>query len=92
MIEGVVSVLVLYRIVRRWVGVTPGLIAAGIFAITPIAASMFGHSMEDGALTMSLVLAADSYQLAVTQARLRPLIGAPPGSARASRPRCCRPG
>ena len=75
-IEGVISVLVLYRVVRRWTGVTPGLIAAGIFALTPIAASMFGHSMEDGALTMCLVLAADSYQLAVSQARLRPLIGA----------------
>jgi 4-amino-4-deoxy-L-arabinose transferase-like glycosyltransferase len=67
-IEGVISVLVLYRVVRRWAGVTPGLIAAGIFALTPIAASMFGHSMEDGALTMCLVLAADAYQLAVSRA------------------------
>lgn len=109
-IEGVVSVLVMYRVVRRWVGAAPGLIAAGIFAITPIAASMFGHSMEDGALTMCLVLAADSYQLAVSQAHqckqhrqggLRTAAGRPPcgrfsapppGSARASRPRCCRPG
>jgi 4-amino-4-deoxy-L-arabinose transferase-like glycosyltransferase len=75
-IEGVVSVLVMYRVVRRWAGVTPGLLAAAIFTLTPVAASMFGHSMEDGALTMCLVLAADAYQLAVTQARLRPLIGA----------------
>ena len=48
-------------------GVTPGLLAAAIFALTPIAASMFGHSMEDGALTMCLVLAADAYQRAVTE-------------------------
>jgi 4-amino-4-deoxy-L-arabinose transferase-like glycosyltransferase len=75
-IEGVVSVLVMYRVVRRWSGVVPGLLAAGIFAITPVAASMFGHSMEDGALTMCLVLAADAYQTAVLEARLRPLIGA----------------
>jgi 4-amino-4-deoxy-L-arabinose transferase-like glycosyltransferase len=75
-IEGVVSVLVMYRVVRRWAGVAPGLLAAAIFALTPVAASMFGHSMEDGALTMCLVLAADAYQVAVTQARLRPLIGA----------------
>jgi 4-amino-4-deoxy-L-arabinose transferase-like glycosyltransferase len=72
-IEGVVSVLVMYRVVRRWAGAVPGLLAAGIFAATPIAASMFGHSMEDGALTMCLVLAADSWQRAVTEGRLRSL-------------------
>jgi 4-amino-4-deoxy-L-arabinose transferase-like glycosyltransferase len=75
-IEGVVSVLVMYRIVRRWAGVVPGLLAAGIFTLTPIAASMFGHSMEDGALTMCLVLAADAWQKAVLEGRLRPLAGA----------------
>jgi 4-amino-4-deoxy-L-arabinose transferase-like glycosyltransferase len=72
-IEGVVSVLVMYRVVRRWAGAVPGLLAAGIFAVTPIAASMFGHSMEDGALTMCLVLAADSWQRAVMEGRLRSL-------------------
>lgn len=34
---------------------------------------MFGHSMEDGALTMCLVLAADSWQRAVMEGRLRSL-------------------
>jgi 4-amino-4-deoxy-L-arabinose transferase-like glycosyltransferase len=66
-------VLVMYRVVRRWAGPVPGLLAAGIFAATPIAASMFGHSMEDGALTMCLVLAADSWQRAVMEGRLRSL-------------------
>jgi 4-amino-4-deoxy-L-arabinose transferase-like glycosyltransferase len=75
-IEGVVCILVMYRVVRRWAGVVPGLLAAAVFALTPIATSMFGHSMEDGALTMCLVLAADSYQRAVMQARLRSLIWA----------------
>jgi len=75
-IEGTIATLVMYRIVRRWAGVVPGLLAAAIFALTPIAASMFGHSMEDGALTMCLVLAADSYQRAVMEARLRSLIWA----------------
>ena len=75
-IEGTIATLVMYRVVRRWAGVVPGLLAAGIFALTPIAASMFGHSMEDGALTMCLVLAADSYQRAVLEARLRSLIWA----------------
>jgi 4-amino-4-deoxy-L-arabinose transferase-like glycosyltransferase len=69
-IEGVVAVLVMYRLVRRWVGVAAGLLAAGIFAFTPVAASMFGHGMEDGALILCLVLAADCWQRAVTSARL----------------------
>jgi 4-amino-4-deoxy-L-arabinose transferase-like glycosyltransferase len=73
-IEGVICVLVMYRVVRRWAGVAPGLLAAGIFTLTPIAASMFGHSMEDGALTMCLVLAADALQRAVLEGRLRSLI------------------
>ncbi|MFD2420202.1 ArnT family glycosyltransferase [Amycolatopsis pigmentata] len=75
-IEGVISVLVMYRVVRRWAGVVPGLLAAGIFAFTPVAASMFGHSMEDGALVMCLVLAADAYQRAAREARLRSLVWA----------------
>ena len=75
-IEGTIAVLVMYRVVRRWAGVVPGLIAAAIFALTPIAASMFGHSMEDGALTLCLVLAADCYQRAVMDARLRSLVWA----------------
>jgi 4-amino-4-deoxy-L-arabinose transferase-like glycosyltransferase len=73
-IEGVIATLAMYRVVRRWAGPVPGLLSAGIFALTPIAASMFGHSMEDGLLTMCLVLAADAYQRAVMEARLRSLI------------------
>lgn len=75
-IEGVISVLVMYRAMRRWAGVIPGLLAAGILATTPIVASMFGHGMEDGALTMCLVIAADSFQRAIMEARLRSLIWA----------------
>jgi 4-amino-4-deoxy-L-arabinose transferase-like glycosyltransferase len=75
-IEGVISVLVMYRVVRRWAGVAPGLAAALLFTLTPIAASMFGHSMEDGGLTMCLVLAADAYQRAVLEGRLRSLLWA----------------
>jgi 4-amino-4-deoxy-L-arabinose transferase-like glycosyltransferase len=75
-IWGVISVLVMYRVVRRWAGVVPGLLAAGIFTLTPVAASMFGHSMEDGLLVMCLVLAADSYQRAVLEGRLRSLVWA----------------
>jgi len=75
-IEGTVAVLVMYRVVRRWAGAAAGLLAAGIFAFTPVVASMFGHSMEDGALTLCLVLAADCWQRAVLDARLRSLVWA----------------
>ena len=73
-IEGVISVLVMYRVVRRWAGVLPGLLTALLFTLTPIAASMFGHSMEDGGLTLCLVLAADACQRAVIEGKLRPLV------------------
>jgi len=73
-VEGVISVLVLYRAVRRWAGPRAGLAAAGLFTFTPVVASMFGHSMEDGGLVFCLVMAADSYQRAVSEARLRALL------------------
>ncbi|MFE4330582.1 ArnT family glycosyltransferase [Streptomyces sp. NPDC056831] len=73
-IEGLISVLVLYRVVRLWAGVVPGLLAAGIMTLTPAVASMFGHSMGDGAMTMCLVLAADACQRAMLSARMRPLL------------------
>ncbi|HXM57994.1 MAG TPA: glycosyltransferase family 39 protein [Candidatus Dormibacteraeota bacterium] len=73
-IEGVVTVLALFRVVRRWAGPAPGLLAAAIFALTPAIASLFGHAMEDGALAMCLVLAADAWQRAVEGARLRSLL------------------
>ncbi|MEV4257595.1 glycosyltransferase family 39 protein, partial [Spirillospora sp. NPDC049652] len=75
-VEGVVAVLVLYRVVRRWRGPAAGLAAAAVFGLTPLVASVFGHSMEDGALTMCLVLAADAGQRAVGSGRLRPLLAA----------------
>jgi hypothetical protein len=47
----------MYRTVRRWAGMVPGLLAATLIALTQIAASTFGNSMEDGALVMCLVQA-----------------------------------
>jgi 4-amino-4-deoxy-L-arabinose transferase-like glycosyltransferase len=74
-IEGVVATLVIHRVVRRWTGsAAAGLFAAAVLAFTPVVASMFQHSMEDGALTMCLVLAADRYQYAVMHGKLRSLV------------------
>ncbi|MEV0253632.1 glycosyltransferase family 39 protein [Streptomyces sp. NPDC050732] len=73
-VMGVISVLVMYRLVRRWQGPAAGLLAAGLLTVTPVLASMFGHAMLDGSLTLCLVLAADQYQKAVGTARLRSLL------------------
>jgi 4-amino-4-deoxy-L-arabinose transferase-like glycosyltransferase len=74
-IEGVVATFVIHRVVRRWTGsADAGLLAAAVLAFTPVVASMFQHSMEDGALTMCLVLAADRYQYAVMHGKLRSLV------------------
>ncbi|MFH8347352.1 ArnT family glycosyltransferase [Streptomyces sp. NPDC018045] len=73
-VEGVISVLVMYRVVRRWQGPAAGLLAAGMFVLTPIGASMFGHAIPDASLIMCLVLAADRYQWAVRGGRLGSLL------------------
>jgi 4-amino-4-deoxy-L-arabinose transferase-like glycosyltransferase len=73
-LEGVVTVLALNSAVRRWLGPTAGLLAAGIFALTPVAASLFGKVLEDAALTCALVLAAAAWQRAVLTGRLRWLL------------------
>jgi 4-amino-4-deoxy-L-arabinose transferase-like glycosyltransferase len=72
--EGVATVVVMYRAVRQWAGEVPGLLAALLLTLTPIAASVFGHPMEDGALTLCLVLAADAWMRAVLTGRLRSLV------------------
>jgi 4-amino-4-deoxy-L-arabinose transferase-like glycosyltransferase len=74
-IEGVVTVLVLYRAVRRWSGPAAAVLAAAIFTLTPVVAAGYGRSgLEDTALTMCLVLAAAAWQRAVAEGRLRPLL------------------
>lgn len=75
-VEGVLGVLVLYRLTRRWTGrADAALLAAGIFTLTPIVASTFGHSgLEDNALTTLLILAADAFIRALDTGRARTLL------------------
>ena len=73
-VEGVVAVVALHCAVRRWVGPAAGVTAAGIFALTPVVASLFGKVLEDAALTCLLVLAAAAWQRAVETGRLRSLV------------------
>ncbi|MFJ9775935.1 ArnT family glycosyltransferase [Kitasatospora sp. NPDC101157] len=73
-VEGVLSVLVLYRVVRRWAGADAGLLAAAALTLTPVAAGLFRTAVEDAAFTLLLLLAADAAQRAARTARLRPLL------------------
>lgn len=73
-IEGVVTVLAVYLIGRRWRGIAVGLLGAVAATVTPVFASMFGHVMEDGLLTMCLALAVVCWQSALRRFRIRSVV------------------
>ncbi len=73
-IEGMVTVAASYVVATRWRGYRVGLLAAAATATTPLFASMFGHVMEDGLLTMSLALAFLCWQSSVRSGRMLPLL------------------
>lgn len=73
-IEGVASVPVLFRVVRRWAGANAALIACVAFLTTPVAAGLFRTAVEDPAFTLCLLLAADATGRAAERGRLRPLL------------------
>ena len=57
-LAGVASVLILYRLVRRWQGEVAGLLAAAALALTPVAVVMFRFNNPDALLTLLLLGAA----------------------------------
>lgn len=73
-IEGVASLLVLHRLVRRWAGVNAALIADTAFLLTPVAVGLFRTAVEDPAFTLCVLLAAEATQRAARDGRLRPLL------------------
>lgn len=73
-IEGVLCVLLLYRVVRLWAGVPAALLAAAAFAVTPVTAGVFRTPAEDAAFTLLLLLAAEAAQRAAHTGRLRTLV------------------
>ncbi|TDU02909.1 4-amino-4-deoxy-L-arabinose transferase-like glycosyltransferase [Streptomyces sp. 846.5] len=75
-VEGVLSVLVLHRAVRRWAGENAALAAAAAFVVTPAVAGLFRTVTEDALFTLLLLLAVDAVQRAAASARLRPLLAA----------------
>jgi 4-amino-4-deoxy-L-arabinose transferase-like glycosyltransferase len=69
-VETAIAILVLYGVVRRWLGPAAGLFAAAAFATTPIVAALAHAQISDTLLTLLLILAADACQRAVAGGRL----------------------
>jgi len=64
-IEGVLTVLVLYRAVRRLAGPAAGLIAALVLAVSPATVALDRENISDSLLILLLVLAADAVSAAI---------------------------
>ena len=73
-IEGVLTVLVLYRAVSRVAGAGAGLFAAGVLAVTPVTVLLNRGNISDSLLILLLVLAADATTAALQTGRLRTLL------------------
>jgi 4-amino-4-deoxy-L-arabinose transferase-like glycosyltransferase len=73
-IEGVVTVLVLYRAVRRLAGPVAGITAAVLLTISPITVALGRGNVSDSLLIMLTVLAADATSKAIVEGRLRSLL------------------
>ena len=73
-VEGVLTILVLYRAVRRLAGPAAGLTAAAVLAVTPITVLLSRGNVSDSLLILLLVLAADATSAAVLTGSLRPLL------------------
>lgn len=69
-IEGAITIVASYAIGARWRGAPFGIALAALVAFTPMLAAMFGRPMEDGMLTMCMVLAFSAMQRAVAGGRL----------------------
>jgi 4-amino-4-deoxy-L-arabinose transferase-like glycosyltransferase len=73
-VEGVLSVLVLFRAVRLWAGAGAALLAAALFTLTPELVGLFRTPVEEPVFTLLLLLAAESAQRAMRTAGLRALL------------------
>jgi 4-amino-4-deoxy-L-arabinose transferase-like glycosyltransferase len=70
-VEGVLTVLVLYRAVSRLAGPAAGLIAALAIAVSPATVALNRGNISDSLMILLLVLAADSVSAAITTAKGR---------------------
>jgi 4-amino-4-deoxy-L-arabinose transferase-like glycosyltransferase len=73
-VEGTLTVLVLYRAVRRVAGPGAGLTAAVALAVTPVTILLNRGNISDSLLVLLLVLAANATTAAFTTGRLQSLV------------------
>ena len=73
-VEGVLTILVLYRAVRRLAGPAAGLIAAAVLAVTPVTVLLSRGNVSDSLLILLLVLAADATSAALLTGTLWQLL------------------
>ena len=73
-VEGTLTVLVLYRAVRRVAGAGAGLAAAAVLAATPVTILLNRGNISDSLLILLLVLAADATTAAFVTGRLAHLL------------------
>ncbi len=73
-VEGVLTILVLYRAVRRLAGPVAGITAAVVLAVTPITVLLSRGNVSDSLLILLLVLAADATSAALLTGSLRQLL------------------
>ncbi|MBV9935935.1 MAG: glycosyltransferase family 39 protein, partial [Actinobacteria bacterium] len=71
---GVGSVLILHRLVRKWMGELAAHLAALALAVTPVAALMFRFNNPDGVLTFLLLASAWALWAAIESGRTRHLV------------------
>ena len=74
LIAGILSVAVLYHLVRRSFGIGPGLLAALAMATTPIVVATDRNNTIDSTLILSLLLAAWAFLRATETSQLRYLL------------------
>jgi len=75
-VEGILTVLVLYRAVRRLAGPVAGIVAAVVLAASPVTALLNRGNISDSLLILLLALAADATSRALMTGRLRSLLAA----------------
>jgi 4-amino-4-deoxy-L-arabinose transferase-like glycosyltransferase len=73
-IEGALTVLVLYRVVRKLAGPAAGLFAAGILAVSPATIALNRGNISDTLMILLVLLAADAIVSAAGSGRWRPLL------------------
>jgi 4-amino-4-deoxy-L-arabinose transferase-like glycosyltransferase len=73
-LAGVGSVLILHHLVRKWAGDWAAHLAAGAFALTPVAVEMFRYNNPDALLTFLCLAAAWALWSAVETGRTRTLV------------------